>query len=53
MSEPGQSRRFDREPATSGLPRTTDIIRASRHVSKVPTAEQHHSHCDASQRGIY
>jgi hypothetical protein len=31
----GQKRRFDRRPLTSGLPRA-DILRASRHVSKVP-----------------
>jgi hypothetical protein len=35
----GQSRHSDRGLATSGLPRTTDIIRASRHVSNVPTHE--------------
>jgi hypothetical protein len=32
----GQERRFDRLPATSGLDRSTDIIRAGRHVSMVP-----------------
>ena len=36
MSEMGQSRHFGRRSAASGLPRTTDIIRASRHVSNVP-----------------
>src|SRR5260370_30613105 len=34
----GQSRRFDRTPATSGLPRRTDILRDSRHVSNVAVA---------------
>ncbi len=38
MSELGQSRQIGRVPVTSGLPRTTDIIRTSRHVSNVPTA---------------
>jgi len=32
----GQKRRFDRRPATSGLPRSADIRRVRRHVSKVP-----------------
>jgi hypothetical protein len=35
----GQSRHFDRRPTTSGPPLETDIVRAGRHVSKVPTAE--------------
>jgi hypothetical protein len=35
----GQSRRFARGPASSGLPRQTDIVRAGRHVSKVPTGD--------------
>jgi hypothetical protein len=35
----GQSRHFDREPLTSGLPRLADILRVIRHVSKVPKAE--------------
>jgi hypothetical protein len=39
MSELGQKRRFDLLPATSGLLRTTDIIRAGQHVSKVPTGD--------------
>jgi hypothetical protein len=34
----GQSRHSDRGLAASGLPRTTDIIRASPHVSNVPAA---------------
>jgi len=37
MSAPGQSPHFDRSPPTSGLPPETDILRAGRHVSKVPT----------------
>src|SRR6266436_1615774 len=32
----GHSRRFDRGPLTSGLPRLTDIFRTGRHVSNVP-----------------
>ena len=36
MSDMGQSRRFDRAPLTSGLPRLADILGVSRHVSKVP-----------------
>jgi len=36
MSELGQKRRFDRRLVTSGLPGSTDIRRARRHVSKVP-----------------
>jgi hypothetical protein len=35
----GHWRRFDREPAASGIPRLTDIFRTGRHVSKVPEAE--------------
>src|SRR5882672_6201946 len=35
----GQSRHFARRPTTSGLPLETDILRAGRHVSKVPKAE--------------
>src|SRR5258705_9438528 len=35
----GQSRHFARRPTTSGLPLETDIVRAGRHVSKVPTAD--------------
>ena len=34
----GQSRRFDPLPATSGLPRTTDIIRLTRLVRFVPAS---------------
>ena len=34
------SRRFGRLPVTSGLPRTSDVIRSPRHVSKVPIALQ-------------
>jgi hypothetical protein len=36
MSAPGQKRRFDCQPITSGLPCSTDIRRAGRHVSKLP-----------------
>jgi hypothetical protein len=32
----GQSRHFGRRPMTSGLPPEADIVRAGRHVSKVP-----------------
>jgi hypothetical protein len=35
----GQSRRSDRAPMTSGLPRLTDIFGVRRHVSMVPKAE--------------
>ena len=34
-----QSRYFDRGPARSGLPRSTDIVRPSRHVGLVPTGD--------------
>src|SRR6267143_4377921 len=39
MTALGQSRRFDRAPLTSGLPRLPDIFRVRRHVSKVPMNE--------------
>src|SRR6266478_1073635 len=39
MSGSGQSRHFDLALSTSGIPRLTDILRVSRHVSNVPTAE--------------
>jgi hypothetical protein len=35
----GQSRRLGRGSTTSGLPRSTDIVGASRYVSKVPNAD--------------
>ena len=35
----GHSRRSDRRPATSGLPRTTDIVRPARLVRFVPISE--------------
>jgi len=35
-SESGQKRRFECRPVTSGLPRSADIRRVRRHVSKVP-----------------
>ena len=36
MTAVSQSRHFGRRPTTSGLPLETDIVRAGRHVSKVP-----------------
>jgi hypothetical protein len=36
----GQSRRFDVRPATSGLPRATDIVSAGRQVGLLPKAEK-------------
>ena len=36
MTVVGQSRHFGRRQTTSGLPLETDIVRAGRHVSKVP-----------------
>src|SRR5271165_3827657 len=36
-----------------GLPQWSDVLGIGRHFAKVPTAEEHHSHCGASQRGIY
>jgi hypothetical protein len=38
-SELGQKHRFDRQPLTSGVPRSTDILRVCPHVSKVPLSE--------------
>ena len=38
-SAEGQSRRFDRAPLTSGLPRLADILRVIRPVSKVPCVD--------------
>ena len=35
----GQSRHFGRRPTTSGLPPEADIVRARRHVSKLPTPD--------------
>jgi len=35
----GQSRHFGRRPTTSGPPLETDIVRAGRHVSKVPCVD--------------
>jgi hypothetical protein len=35
----GQTRHFGHLPTTSGLPRSTDILRLRRHVSKVPTGD--------------
>ena len=39
MSQMGQSRHIDRSPLTSDLPPEMDILRAGRHVSKVPEPE--------------
>src|ERR1700722_7509985 len=39
MSHKGQSGRFDRGSATSGLPRGTDIVRPLRHDGKVPNCD--------------
>ena len=39
MTGLGQSRHFGRRPTTSGLPLETDIVRAGRHVSNVPTRD--------------
>jgi hypothetical protein len=39
MSELGQSRHFDRAPLASGLRRLADILKVSRHVSKVPNPD--------------
>ena len=36
----GHSRRSDRAPFTSGLPRLADILWVGRHVSNVPTTDQ-------------
>jgi predicted Zn finger-like uncharacterized protein len=36
---PHRSRHFGRRPTTSGLPLETDIVRAGRHVSKVPIGD--------------
>jgi hypothetical protein len=38
-SASGHSRRFDRPPGTSGLPRQADIFGACRNVSKVPKSD--------------
>src|SRR5260370_12453530 len=38
MSELGHSRHFDRSPATSGLPQSTDIASPSPEVGFVPSA---------------
>jgi hypothetical protein len=40
MSGLGQKRRFDCQPITSGLPCSTDILRARRHVLKVPRSDK-------------
>jgi|SRR5271154_990262 len=38
-SAQGQKRRFERQPTTSGLPLTPDILSARRHVSKVAISD--------------
>jgi hypothetical protein len=40
MSLSGQSLHYDRQPITSGLPRTSGILSVRAHVSKVPAAEE-------------
>jgi hypothetical protein len=39
MSPYGQSRRLNPPPITSGVPRSTDVLKVSRHVSNVPAPE--------------
>jgi hypothetical protein len=41
MSAEGHSRRSNRRPVISGLPRLADILGVRRHVSKVPCADNH------------
>src|SRR5260221_12853100 len=43
MSAWDQSRHFGRRQTTSGLPPETDIVRAARHVSKVPGGDMNHA----------
>jgi hypothetical protein len=43
MAEMGQARRFDAPPATSGLPRSTDIARLARLVRFVPAGNNAHA----------
>jgi hypothetical protein len=45
MSEVGQKRRLGSRPITSGLSRPADILRVSRHVSKVPSRNLHRLTC--------
>ena len=47
MTAVSQSRHFGRRPTTSGLPLETDVVRAGRHVSKVP----HPDSCSAASFG--
>ena len=49
----GQKRKCPGSRGTSVLPSAADIVSLPQHVRLVPTAEEHHSHCDASQRRIY
>ena len=39
MSGSGQKHRFDRQPLTSGVPQSTDILRVRPHVSNVPITD--------------
>jgi hypothetical protein len=39
MSASGYSRRSDRVPMTSGLPRQADVFGVGQHVSNVPTGD--------------
>ena len=39
MTVPGQKRRFDRRPMTSGLPSATDLGEMRKRVRFVPTAD--------------
>ena len=45
-----QTRHFDRRPTTTGLSLETDIVRAGRHVSKVPTRDMHFAWLARSNR---
>ena len=46
---PHQSRHIDHDPATSGLPLETDILRVRRHVSNVPTRDS----CAAAEASLF
>ena len=48
MSIEGQKRRFRPQPAFSGLPLRTDIVRPARLVRLVPTADS----CAAANRAL-
>jgi hypothetical protein len=63
VSEEGQSRRFDCVPATSALPKSTDIVRSARQSvsaqkQTVLLAQRDRridviSLCDANERALY